>query len=97
MPQWKPRAGAFDGAGQRDPIITASAPQAMALAMSPPLLMPPSAITCTYTPVSSRWRMRAPATSAIAVAWGTPMPSTARDVQALPGPTPTSTPAARCA
>jgi len=33
------------------------------------LLMPPSAITCTYTPVSSRWRMRAPATSAIAVAW----------------------------
>src|ERR1035438_1473926 len=38
--------------------------------------------------------MRKPATSAMAVAWGTPMPSTAREVQALPGPTPTSTPAA---
>ena len=35
--------------------------------------------------------MRAPAASAIAVAWGTPMPSTPRVVQAAPGPTPTST------
>ena len=34
------------------------------------------------------------ATSAIAVACGTPMPSTPRVVQAAPGPTPTSTPAA---
>ena len=38
--------------------------------------------------------MRAPATSAMAVAWGTPSPSTPRVVQALPGPTPTSTPTA---
>ena len=35
-----------------------------------------------------------PATSAIAVACGTPMPSTPRVVQAAPGPTPTSTPTA---
>ena len=37
---------------------------------------------------------RAAATSAIAVAWGTPIPSTPRVVQAAPGPTPTSTPTA---
>ena len=35
--------------------------------------------------------MRAPAASAIAVACGTPMPSTPRLVHAWPGPTPTST------
>src|SRR5437588_281283 len=34
---------------------------------------------------------RAAWTSAIAVAWGTPMPSTPRVVQAAPGPTPTRT------
>src|SRR5438270_489620 len=55
----------------------------MALATSPPVDMPPSAITCTYTPVSSRWRMRAPAASAMAVAWGTPMPRTPRVEHAL--------------
>ena len=38
--------------------------------------------------------MRAARTSAMAVAWGTPRPSTPRVVQAWPGPTPTSTPAA---
>ncbi len=38
--------------------------------------------------------MRAPAASAIAVACGTPMPSTPRLVHAWPGPTPTSTPTA---
>ena len=38
--------------------------------------------------------MRAPATSAMAVACGTPRPSTPRVVQALPGPTPTRTPTA---
>ena len=62
--------------------------------MSPPLRMPPSAITFTYSPVSSMCCERAAWTSAIAVACGTPMPSTPRVVQAAPGPTPTSTPAA---
>ena len=38
--------------------------------------------------------MRAPAASAIAVACGTPMPSTPRLVHAWPGPTPTRTPTA---
>ena len=38
--------------------------------------------------------MRAPAASAMAVACGTPMPSTPRLVHAWPGPTPTSTPTA---
>jgi len=38
--------------------------------------------------------MRAAAASAMAVACGTPMPSTPRVVQAWPGPTPTSTPIA---
>ena len=61
---------------------------------SPPLRMPPSAITWTYSPVSSMCCERAAATSAIAVACGTPMPSTPRVVHAAPGPTPTSTPAA---
>ena len=48
--------------------------------------MPPSAITFTYSPVSSMCWERAAATSAIAVACGTPMPSTPRVVQAAPGP-----------
>ena len=47
MPQWKPRAGASKAEASGEPSMTASAPQAIALAMSPPLLMPPSAITCT--------------------------------------------------
>ena len=38
--------------------------------------------------------MRAPAASAIAVACGTPMPSTPRLVHAAPGPTPTRMPTA---
>ena len=74
--------------------MTASAPQAIAFATSPPVRMPPSAITLQYSPVSSMCWERAAATSAIAVACGTPMPSTPRVVQAAPGPTPTSTPAA---
>src|SRR5436305_7640277 len=53
--------------------------------------MPPSAMTLTYSPVSSMCWERAAWTSAIAVACGTPMPSTPRVVQAAPGPTPTST------
>ena len=74
--------------------MTASAPRAIALETSPPLRIPPSAITWQYSPVSSMCVERAWATSAIAVAWGTPIPSTPRVVQAAPGPTPTSTPAA---
>ena len=62
--------------------------------MSPPVRMPPSAITFTYLPVSSRCWTRAAAASAIAVACGTPTPSTPRVVHAWPGPTPTSTPSA---
>ena len=53
---------------------------------SPPLRMPPSAITWQYSPVSSMCVERACATSAIAVACGTPMPSTPRVVHAAPGP-----------
>src|SRR3954451_17039219 len=53
----------------------------MAFAMSPPVPIPPSAMTCTYTPVSWRWRMRADRASAMAVACGTPMPSTPRVVE----------------
>ena len=56
--------------------------------------MPPSATTWQYSPVSSMCCERAAATSAIAVACGTPMPSTPRVVHAAPGPTPTSTAAA---
>ncbi len=47
--------------------------------------MPPSAITWQYSPVSSMCVERACATSAIAVACGTPMPSTPRVVHAAPG------------
>ena len=42
-----PCPGASLAAASADPIITASAPQAMAFAMSPPFDIPPSAITCT--------------------------------------------------
>ncbi len=45
MPQWNPRAGASTAEERGEPSITASAPQAIALAMSPPLDMPPSAMT----------------------------------------------------
>ena len=69
-------------AANGEPIITASAPQTTALAMSPPVPIPPSAITCTYTPVSSRCCARAARASAIAVACGTPIPSTPLVVQA---------------
>src|SRR3954452_581721 len=94
MPQWKPRPGASYARASGEPTMTASAPQANAFETSPPLRMPPSAITLTYSPVSSMCCERAAWTSAIAVAWGTPMPSTPRVVQAAPGPTPTSTPTA---
>ena len=45
MPQWKPWPGASKARASGEPIITASAPQAMAFATSPPVRMPPSAIT----------------------------------------------------
>ncbi len=94
MPQWKPWPGASWARASGEPTITASAPHAIALETSPPVRMPPSAMTWTYSPVSSMCCERAPATSAIAVACGTPSPSTPRVVHAAPGPTPTSTPAA---
>ena len=50
-------------------------------------------MTLQYSPVSSMCCERAAATSAIAVACGTPIPSTPRVVQAAPGPTPTRMPA----
>ena len=46
-PQWKPRPGASVARANGEPTITASAPQAIALAMSPDLPIEPSAITCT--------------------------------------------------
>ena len=70
MPQWNPRPGASFARASGEPTITASAPQAIALEMSPPVRMPPSAITFTYLPVSSRCWTRAAAASAIAVACG---------------------------
>ena len=82
MPQWKPRPGASYAFASGEPIITASAPHAMAFAMSPPVRIPPSAITCTYRPVSRRCSILAPAASAMAVACGTPIPSTPRLVHA---------------
>src|SRR5215472_12515398 len=60
--------------------MTASEPSARAFAMSPLRVIPPSAITCTYRPPdSSRYSLRAAATSAIAVAIGTFPPSTAAE------------------
>ena len=43
IPQWNPRPGASSERAMGDPIITASAPQAMHLQMSPPVTIPPSA------------------------------------------------------
>src|SRR5436309_2539332 len=47
--------------------MTASAPSAIALETSPPLRIPPSAITWQYSPVSSMCVERACATSRLAV------------------------------
>ena len=49
-----PPAGASSARASGEPSMTPSAPQTTALAMSPPVRMPPSAMTWTYTPVSSR-------------------------------------------
>src|SRR5579875_3889328 len=91
IPQWYPRPGASSARARSDPSITASAPQAMALAISPPTVIPPSATMGTWRPVRRSYSARAAATSTIAVAWGTPTPRTFRLVQAAPGPTPTKT------
>ncbi len=96
MPQFVPRPGASAARASGEPSITTSAPEASALAMSPPLFMPPSATTGTYRPVSARYWSRAAATSAMAVTCGMPMPRTSRVVHAAPGPTPTKIAAAPC-
>ena len=54
--------------------------------------IPPSVMIATRSPLRRRWSSRAAAQSLVAVTWGTPTPSTARVVQAAPGPTPTSNP-----
>jgi len=48
IPQWNPRPGASLAFASGEPIMHASAPQATALARSPPKAMPPSAMTLTY-------------------------------------------------
>ena len=67
---------------KRPPTITASAPAAMALAMSPEYRTPPSAII----PGRDLRRTKAAATLPMAVACGTPTPATIRVVQMEPGP-----------
>ena len=47
IPQWCPRPGASRARASGEPSMTASAPQAIALAMSPPVRIPPSAMMCT--------------------------------------------------
>ncbi len=47
MPQFVPLPGASAARASGEPSITTSAPAAMALAMSPPRFMPPSATTGT--------------------------------------------------
>ena len=96
IPQFVPRPGASSARASGLPSMTASAPAAIAFAMSPPFFIPPSATTGTQRPVSARNASRAAATSLTAVTCGTPMPSTSRVVQAAPGPTPTKTAAAPC-
>ena len=77
--------GASSVPANRPPIITLSAPAAMALATSPENLMPPSAMQGTR---NSRQAREA---SAMAVIWGMPAPVTIRVVQMEPGPMPTFT------
>jgi len=82
--------GASSVPAKSDPIITQSAPAAIALATSPENLIPPSAImgTPAFEATSTQ--------STIAVICGTPAPVTTLVVQMLPGPIPiliASTPA----
>src|SRR5436309_1765269 len=73
---------------KREPIMTAEAPAARALVMSPEWRMPPSAMT--GTPAASA----TPQAAKMAVICGTPTPLTIRVVQMAPGPMPTLTPSA---
>ena len=66
--------------------MTAEAPAAIALVMSPEYLMPPSAMMGTPVPSAAR------AASMTAVSCGTPAPVTTRVVQMEPGPMPTFKP-----
>ena len=68
-----------------EPTITAAAPAAIALAMSPEKRIPPSAMTGIPVPSS------ASTASETAVICGTPTPVTIRVVQIEPGPIPTFT------
>ena len=54
IPQLNPLAGASVDCASGVPIITASAPLAIALHSSPPVLIPPSVITGIYFPVFSK-------------------------------------------
>ena len=47
MPQFVPRPGASSARASGEPIISTSAPAAMAFASSPPRRIPPSATTGT--------------------------------------------------
>ena len=75
--------GASSVPASSEPTITVDAPAASALAMSPLVRMPPSAIT--GTPLLAA----AAAAAMIAVSCGTPTPATIRVVQIEPGPMPT--------
>ena len=86
--------GASSVPASSDPTITVDAPAANALAISPEVRIPPSAITGTPALVASA------AASMIADNCGTPTPATIRVVQIDPGPIPTliaSAPAATSA
>ena len=68
-----------------DPIITASAPAAIAFAKSPENLIPPSEIILVFL------FLKAFFTSNIALNCGTPTPATSLVVHIDPGPIPTLT------
>src|SRR3989344_9094141 len=74
---------------KRLPSMTADAPAASALAMSPDVRMPPSAMTGTL------YLRATETTSSTAESCGTPTPEMRRVVQIEPGPTPTLTASAK--
>ena len=77
--------GLSDVPEKREPIITASAPAAIALARSPENLIPPSEIILILR------FLKAFLTSITALSWGTPTPATSLVVHIDPGPIPTLT------
>src|SRR3954465_11583436 len=77
--------GASSLPANRLPTITVCAPAAIALAMSPEYLIPPSATRLVLVDASAL------AQSLMAVIWGTPTPATTGVVQIDPGPIPTLT------